>query len=90
MPYTWSIASGSLPAGLALNTSSGAITGTPTAAGTFNFTARVSDAEQPGADRDRVAEHYASPRRLRPRSCCLPMRPIPSASTLPRSCWRRG
>ena len=47
MPYTWSIASGSLPTGLALNTSSGAITGTPSAAGTFNFTARVSDASSP-------------------------------------------
>jgi len=42
-PYTWSIMSGSLPAGLTLNTSSGAITGTPTAAGTSNFTAKVTD-----------------------------------------------
>jgi hypothetical protein len=47
MPYTWSIASGSLPTGLTLNTSSGAITGTPTAAGSFSFTARVSDASSP-------------------------------------------
>jgi hypothetical protein len=46
-PYTWSIASGSLPTGLSLNTSSGAITGVPTAAGTFNFAARVSDASSP-------------------------------------------
>jgi hypothetical protein len=46
-PYTWSIASGSLPAGLGLNASSGAITGVPTAAGTFSFTARVSDAGSP-------------------------------------------
>jgi len=43
-PYTWAISSGTLPAGLSLNTSSGAITGTPTAAGTSNFTARVTDA----------------------------------------------
>jgi len=42
-PYTWSLASGSLPTGLSLNTSSGAITGTPTASGTSNFTARVTD-----------------------------------------------
>jgi hypothetical protein len=40
--YQWSIASGSLPAGLSLNPSTGAITGTPTTAGTFNFTARVT------------------------------------------------
>jgi hypothetical protein len=42
-PYTFSITSGSLPPGLTLNTSTGAITGTPTTAGTFNFTAKVTD-----------------------------------------------
>ncbi len=42
-PYTFSITSGSLPPGLTLNTSTGAITGTPTSAGTFNFTAQVID-----------------------------------------------
>ncbi len=42
-PYSWSISSGSLPGGLAFNSSSGAITGTPTATGTFNFTVEVTD-----------------------------------------------
>ena len=42
-PYTWSLPSGSLPAGLALNTNSGAINGTPTATGISTFTARVKD-----------------------------------------------
>jgi len=42
-PYTWAISSGSLPAGLSLVASTGAITGTPTAAGTSNFTSRVTD-----------------------------------------------
>jgi prepilin-type N-terminal cleavage/methylation domain-containing protein len=42
-PYSWSISSGYLPGGLTLNTSSGAISGTPTTAGTFNFTVTVSD-----------------------------------------------
>jgi hypothetical protein len=34
---------GVLPTGLSLNPASGAITGTPTASGTFNFTVRASD-----------------------------------------------
>ena len=42
-PYTWSIISGSLASGLSLNTNSGAVTGTPTGTGTFNFTAQVRD-----------------------------------------------
>ncbi len=42
-PYTWALTSGTLPAGLTLNTSTGDITGTPTAAGTANITARVTD-----------------------------------------------
>jgi probable HAF family extracellular repeat protein len=41
-PYVFSI-SGSLPPGLALASRSGAISGTPTAAGTFNFTVQATD-----------------------------------------------
>jgi hypothetical protein len=41
-PYKWSITSGALPAGLAL-ASSGLISGTPTASGTFSFTVHVAD-----------------------------------------------
>jgi hypothetical protein len=48
-PYTWSIVSGNLPAGLSLNSSTGAITGTPSGAGVSNFTVKVSDAETPAA-----------------------------------------
>ena len=44
-PYTFAISAGALPAGLSLNTTSGALTGTPTAAGTFNFTVRATDAD---------------------------------------------
>lgn len=43
LPYTWSIASGSLPTGLSLNPSTGAITGLPTVAGVYNFVAQVND-----------------------------------------------
>ena len=42
-PYRYALATGSLPTGLNLNTGTGAITGTPTAFGTFNFTASVTD-----------------------------------------------
>jgi hypothetical protein len=43
-PYTYSIASGALPTSLSLDTSSGAITGTPSAGGAFNFTVHAVDA----------------------------------------------
>jgi len=42
-PYTFSITGGNLPAGLTLNTSNGDITGTPTAANPYGFTAKVVD-----------------------------------------------
>ena len=43
LPYTWSIASGNLPDGLAMDTASGVISGTPTKKGNYNFTVRVGD-----------------------------------------------
>jgi predicted hotdog family 3-hydroxylacyl-ACP dehydratase len=42
-PYTYAVSAGSLPAGLSLNTSTGAITGTPTTANTYNFTTQATD-----------------------------------------------
>jgi hypothetical protein len=41
--YTWSIITGSLPDGLSLGGSTGLIYGTPTTAGTYNFTVQVDD-----------------------------------------------
>jgi len=41
---TWSTISGSLPAGLTLNASTGAVTGTPTTGGTSSFTVQAADA----------------------------------------------
>lgn len=43
-PYTFSVSSGSLPTGLLLNSATGAITGTPTAAGSFTFSITARDA----------------------------------------------
>ena len=44
-PYNWSVTAGALPAGLTLNATTGAISGTPTQAGTSNFTVTVKDSE---------------------------------------------
>jgi len=42
-PYSWSVVSGILPAGLTLGASTGAISGTPSSSGTSNFTVQVRD-----------------------------------------------
>jgi hypothetical protein len=49
-PYTYLLASGSLPPGLGIDNSAGAITGTPTATGTYCFTVYVGDSNFPQAD----------------------------------------
>src|SRR5690625_1312358 len=48
-PYSYAITSGALPAGLSLNASTGAITGTPSAGGSFNFTITATDSNTTGA-----------------------------------------
>ncbi len=45
-PYTWSVLSGATPLGVALHPTSGALAGTPSAAGDNNFTVLVTDALQ--------------------------------------------
>jgi uncharacterized protein YhjY with autotransporter beta-barrel domain len=44
-PYSYAVLSGSLPTGLSLDPGTGAITGTPSAGGTFNFTIQATDAQ---------------------------------------------
>jgi large repetitive protein len=44
--YTWSVSVGSLPAGLALNSANGAISGQPGTAATSSFTIQVTDSDQ--------------------------------------------
>ena len=45
-PYTWSLASGSLPPGLALS-AAGVLSGTPSAAGTYSLNVAVKDSSSP-------------------------------------------
>ena len=45
-PYSWSLASGSLPGGLTIS-ASGSLSGTPTSSGTFSFAVQCSDNSLP-------------------------------------------
>jgi hypothetical protein len=69
-PFTWTVDSGTLPPGLSLS-SAGAITGTPTAAGTFNFTMKVVDSTGLTATRAQTIT-------IHPDGCTTP----PSTSTV--------
>ena len=51
-PYTWSVIAGALPGGLTLNSSTGNLTGKPSAAGAFSFTAQVADKSSATASRE--------------------------------------
>lgn len=46
-PYTWSLASGALPADLTLNTNTGTIAGVPGVVGTNNFSVQLTDNATP-------------------------------------------
>ena len=46
-PYIWSIASGAIPSGLVLNSSTGSLSGAPTVSGLLSFDALVTDATPP-------------------------------------------
>jgi predicted hotdog family 3-hydroxylacyl-ACP dehydratase len=56
-PYTYSVSAGTLPAGTTLNTSSGTVSGTPTAAGAFSYTIKATDSGSPTAQ---TATHVVS------------------------------
>ena len=75
--YTFAISAGSLPAGLTLNASSGALTGTPTAAGTSSFTARATDGNGASATRAYTVAIAAAPIVVNPAS--LPSGTVGSA-----------
>ncbi|TCB99618.1 hypothetical protein E0H26_03405 [Micromonospora zingiberis] len=50
-PFAWSVSAGALPPGLSLDAGSGLLRGTPTQAGTFAFTVRVTDSFAQSATR---------------------------------------
>jgi hypothetical protein len=50
-PYTWSVASGTLPSGISLSATTGILSGTPSASGSFAFTVRATDASGATATR---------------------------------------
>jgi mono/diheme cytochrome c family protein len=52
-PYTWAVATGTLPAGLTLGTD-GVVGGTPTAAGPSSFSVRVTDSAVPAVTASHV------------------------------------
>jgi hypothetical protein len=75
-PYTWSLASGSpaLPAGLSLNTTTGAIVGTPTALVTTTPIFRLQDASSPsgGVEKSLTIAILTTPQALSMTTASLP------------------
>ncbi|MBI5681846.1 MAG: putative Ig domain-containing protein [Deltaproteobacteria bacterium] len=59
-PYSWTKTSGNLPSGLGLN-ATGTITGTPTQAGTYSFTIRVTDSGLPARTVDKTLSITINP-----------------------------
>lgn len=95
-PYTYSISSGALPTGLSLNTSTGAITGTPTTAGQFQFTCFVSDSFVPvltspntgeAAARSRRVAKASSPQSSSASTFTITVAAAPSPTPVPPSVW---
>jgi hypothetical protein len=55
-PYTWAVASGSLPPGVSLDPSAGTLSGPPAVTGTFTVTVRATDSGNPAATATATAQ----------------------------------
>jgi hypothetical protein len=55
-PYSWTVIEGSLPDGVVLDRTTGEVAGTPTTAGTFEFTVEATDGDGASASAERVLE----------------------------------
>ena len=94
-PYTYSISAGALPNGVNLNGSTGAITGTPTATGVFNFTCFVVDStvsvgiSNPADAARRVVARNSAPALNASGSFSITVSPAapPSPTPVPPSIW---
>jgi Putative Ig domain len=71
-PYRWSIASGVLPGGLGINSSTGVISGQPSAAGVFSFAVSVQDSS---------ANKSSAQSEMSVKVIAAPISPAPAAST---------
>ena len=85
-PYTFAVSTGSLPAGLSLDSSTGAITGTPTTAGNSTFTIGMSDAAGITGFRTYTVTIIAIA--ITPTS--LPNGPVGTSYSQDARCWRRA
>jgi hypothetical protein len=85
-PFTWSVASGFLPAGLSINATTGLLGGVPAASGTFPFTARVADTNGAIDDQDLSLEVVTAP--LTIPATTLPIAPLnaPYSASLTALC----
>jgi streptogramin lyase len=72
-PYTWSISSGALPAGLSLS-STGVISGTPASAESSSFTVQVNDDSYPGESATQAYSIVVNPGPSGPYSSLPPVR----------------
>jgi streptogramin lyase len=83
-PYSYAVASGSLPGGITFNQTSGVLSGTLTSAGPSTFTLQVTDSESPAAKAQQTVTTFVQPTALTVLSTSIPTPnpPLPYAVRL--------